>query len=233
MADLPGTVHLHGPDARRTRQGPRRSQRRCLVRSRRAGLRPVRPHDLRRSSVDPRRPLHHTADGCRGWLHRNHRWLLRRLVRCASVTGDGHLLRDPAAARRIMFLSAFLNDENSTYRHRRQGRPGARDLRLAQPGAVDEVQRPAGQAQRLRAGGSRSRCESVTNHSIAHPAERPGSGHRGRDHQPGCPHRRRGNVVVPRYRPAARRPSRGVSRSMTRSSRFASPRTSCCSPACS
>ncbi len=64
-------------------------------------------------------------------------------------------------------------------------------------------QRDPGQAERLRAGGPGPRREPDARRALAHPAQLARPAHRRGHHQPRRLHRRRGNPVLPRDRPAA------------------------------
>ena len=93
-------------------------------------------------------------------------WLDRR-----GLARHGHLLRHPAAARRHPVHGDVPQRRQLALPARgRQGRARAVDLRLAGPGAADAVQRPAGQAERLRPGGPRARGQPVADHPGARAA---------------------------------------------------------------
>ena len=85
--------------------------------------------------------------------------------------------------------------------------------RLAGDHAADALQRAAGQAERLRAGGPRARRHTAPDHQLPHPAQLAGLGDRGVHHQPRRLHLGRGEPVLPGHRVCSRRPSPGASRS--------------------
>ena len=191
-----------------------------VVRPRHPGLRHLRPDAS--TALAPR-------SSSASWPHRDdraHRW--RSSASCPATTGgwlDALLSRItdiffaiPLLLGGILFMATLpQRSELQLLHRRRQGRAGPGHPRLAEHRAPDALERPPGQAQRLRAGGSGAR----------------GRARGGSSGRTSCPTRwprsssSRRSTSAPSSRPrrpcrssasgCSRRRSRGASRSATRS----------------
>ncbi len=99
MAAFPGLFTSKDPTVLRPEPDSAGAQRRRMVRLRRAGLRRLRPHDLRSPRLDLGRPRNHDRSGHHRRVVRDGCRLLRRDDRQHRVPGHGHLLWHSAAPR--------------------------------------------------------------------------------------------------------------------------------------
>ena len=150
------------------------AERRRVVRPRHPGLRRLRPHDLRRPGLDPRRHLRHRrSPPLFGALVGVIAGLLRRLGRRADLAGSREIfLAIPLLLGGILFMYTFPDTMTRPPVVVVQGRLRARPAGLAGDRPADALERAAGQAERLRAGGPRSGREPAADHPLAHPAQR-------------------------------------------------------------
>ena len=175
MAAVAAAVHQTRPDRRRPEERPRAAERQRVVRPRHPGLRHLRPHDLRRARLDPRRRVRHRRHGrssaaCIGVIAGYYGgWADTLISRITDV-----FFAIPLLLGGILFMASLPQRRQLALpRRRRQGGPRAGAPRLAEPRPADALERPAGQAERLRAGGPRARCEPAADHPLAHPARTP------------------------------------------------------------
>ena len=167
---VPAAVHRQGPLLRRSQQGPAAAQLRGLVRLRRAGLRRLRPHHLRRPVLDPGRDA---GDHCSPWSSARSMGIIAGFFgggvdAVLSRIGD-IFFAIPLLLGGILVLYTFPSDLETPY-HRRgaEGRDRVGDRRLAQPGPADAFQRAPGETERLRAGRARPGGQSDPASSLSH-----------------------------------------------------------------
>ena len=203
MAAFPQLFTDKDPLPRRPRQGPAAAQPEALVRLRRAGLRRLRPHRLRRPRLDPGRasaPPSVTLVvrlGCGDLAGFFGGWVDAVLSRIADI-----FFGIPVVLGGILVLS-FPSDLDDAYIVVVVKVVIVLAPRLAADRPLMRSSVLAGQAERLRPGRARARrlrCRIIPSHILPELA-RPG--HRRLHHQSRHLHLRRGHPVVPGRRAAA------------------------------